>query len=148
MPQLDANTFGYQYFGIIIVLISVYTILSYLVLPILLRATLVRSNFLMGSISLKNEYSSPISNLTHNTALLLKRPFTTIVLVSGYFNAVTSLLSLLINLFRKVVTSPSTLGNPLNLHIEPTFAQFINFSNTYLILFLLNDESDDNEYNE
>jgi hypothetical protein len=46
MPQLDPNTFIYQYIGIIAVFIAVYSMLSYVFLPVLLRATLIRNLFL------------------------------------------------------------------------------------------------------
>jgi hypothetical protein len=46
MPQLDPNTFIYQYIGVVFLLIVIYTILSYVVLPTLLRLMLIRNNFL------------------------------------------------------------------------------------------------------
>jgi hypothetical protein len=46
MPQLDPNTFIYQYLGVIILFILAYTLLSYIILPTLLRAILFRNLFL------------------------------------------------------------------------------------------------------
>jgi hypothetical protein len=46
MPQLDPNTFFYQYVAIIGLLIIVYGVLSYIVLPLILRAIIIRNNFI------------------------------------------------------------------------------------------------------
>lgn len=43
MPQLDINTFIFQYVSLILLFVCVYTILAYIVLPLTLRASLVRA---------------------------------------------------------------------------------------------------------
>lgn len=92
MPQLDPNTFIYQYIGIIILLLTVYTILSYIVLPILLRLMLVRNLFLttrqtltdLGN-TVSDNYKQMVSlRVPHrNFNLVNNLVFTTITLLGG-----------------------------------------------------------------
>lgn len=52
MPQLDINTYSFQYVSLIILFVTVYFFLSYFILPLILRSTIIRSN-----VSLKNQKS-------------------------------------------------------------------------------------------
>lgn len=49
MPQLDVNIFLTQYTAIMLLLVSIYIILGYIVLPLTLRLLLIRSLFLSTS---------------------------------------------------------------------------------------------------
>lgn len=74
MPQLDANTFIYQYVGIITLLVVVYYLLSYVVLPVLLRSSLIRSALLNSSLTGNTPLSSPslqLSSLGMNSSSAL-----------------------------------------------------------------------------
>ena len=58
MPQLDINTFSFQFTGIIFLLISVYTLISYIVLPALLRSMYIRVKLLETTVTIKELVSS------------------------------------------------------------------------------------------
>lgn len=57
MPQLDVNTYSFQYISLIILFITVYFFLSYFILPLILRSTIIRSN-----VSLKNQKTDSFLN--------------------------------------------------------------------------------------
>src|SRR5687767_13304138 len=63
MPQLDSNTFIYQYVGIIVLLALVYYALSYMILPILLRSTLIRTMLLTRAASIKEQTSGALTHV-------------------------------------------------------------------------------------
>lgn len=138
MPQLDSNTFIYQYAGIITLLIAVYFILSYIVLPILLRLMLIRNLFLAT-----RQTSTDLVNVVSNNyqqLVSLKNPSRNFSLTNNFIKSFTFLLSNWLTLLTTTLTlkkenSDSTLNLVLTAQESVT---------NYLILFLLI-ELEDNE---
>jgi hypothetical protein len=130
MPQLDINTFFYQYVGIIILLLSVYYLLSYIVLPVTMRAVIFRSRFL----DVKKEDANSILLVVHDikdSVALTSRAIITI----GAFRS-----SLLLNaarLFSKLLISNGS-NNQFNRGFRSRIVSsstILGLSTVYLVLF-------------
>lgn len=145
MPQLDANTFLAQYLVIASVLIIVYTTLSYVILPILLRLMLVRNNFLalVNSVSNTSSVSAISTPLTSAQLRVYEK--------SVYVN----------RLLNKILLKEGTLGVILfklvqRVSVENNVNSQLSYSNTvgaflygdssllmYLIMFLILDSENE-----
>lgn len=135
MPQLDASTFIYQYFGIIFILVIIYTLLSYIALPSLLRiimireffsktfssSTIVSNNFKIKNFNFVTIQDKSASFISNNISLLLKNILYVLNITVNYTS------SLLIN----------TQDNKLNL--KNNFLLLGSFSSYLLFLLVLED---------
>jgi hypothetical protein len=117
MPQLDINTFGYQYTGILILLITMYVILSYVVLPSLLRVIFIRSKYSESVSNAKDlavfisEVNFPSLALAERSAILLSRGLSAFALkISATLKNITSLL----NVVAVISTGSNELSNRFN----------------------------------
>lgn len=138
MPQLDSNTFIYQYAGIITLLIAVYFILSYIVLPILLRLMLIRNLFLAT-----RQTSTDLVNVVSNNyqqLVSLKNPSRNFSLTNNFIKSFTFLLSNWLTLLTTTLTSKKE-NSDSTLNLVLTAQESVT---NYLILFLLI-ELEDNE---
>jgi len=138
MPQLDVNTFSYQYVGVITLFILVYTILSYVVLPILLRLMLVRNFFLLAQQKISDLLQ--ISNLNYKQIIVTQKPLR-INFITGII--LTNTIKLLKNFVALVNTTifntPASYNTIFFKHVLVT-----DFALSYLIL-VLSIELDENE---
>lgn len=140
MPQLDANTFTYQYFGIIFILFTAYTLLSYIALPALLRVIIVRDLFLKISKSSLN-LTNLLSNRVINTSILVD-PFVSIFsfkiskLINFFLNKLSVTNSFLTSIFSKNISK--------NISFNTTTIS-INLYILYLSLFFSLEDSNNNE---
>lgn len=130
MPQLDPNTFINQYFGIIVLFVIVYSLLSYIVLPLTLRALLLRNRFL----ELGRTTSELNTTLSVYRELSLTSPGSTRAsgLLTNLFLSVTTRALILINTVR-----PTPSISNVNYFHEATVTSL--FGLTYLSLFILLD---------
>lgn len=138
MPQLDSNAFIYQYVGIIVLLISVYFILSYIVLPILLRLILIRDLFL-NTRQTVTELTGVVSN-NYQLLVNFKNPCRGFNLINSFlFNSASVL-----NSWLNVVTLTLFKTEAETKSIDNVMPLIYNNVTNYLILFLLI-ESEENE---
>jgi hypothetical protein len=91
MPQLDPNTFIYQYVGVVFLLILIYSILSYIVLPLLLRLMLIRNLFLTTR-QTSTDLINTVSN-SYQQLVSLKDPSRNFNLTNSFLINFTSILS-------------------------------------------------------
>jgi len=138
MPQLDPNTFLYQYTGIIILLITVYTLLAFVVLPVILRAMIIRNNFLVSGINRTESFKT--LDFFIQRALVLRTPTYINSVANLFFKNFTKLLNTLISYKKSALIVPflgvsNVLGN--STLSEEAFL-------IYLTLFFLNDEEINN----
>jgi hypothetical protein len=137
MPQLDPNTFIYQYVGIIVLLIVVYTTLSYIVLPTLLRLMLVRNLFLSTRQTLSELVNTVLPS--YQQVISLKAPIRS----SRLSNSVLANLSIITTQWLNLVAS--TLFDVINVSVNKdtavTYGASVSILNEatidYFILFLL-----------
>lgn len=130
MPQLDINTFSYQYIAIILLLILVYTTLSYIVLPLLLRLMLIRNSFLLSQQKLSGilMFSSP----TAAQLLVSKKPIYVNYLLNTILGSIAPTAHYLSTLLKSTLSF--TKGNRV---YSCTGFYFVNDAVfNYLILFL------------
>lgn len=140
MPQLDPNTFTYQYIGVISLLVIAYVTLSYIVLPIILRLMLVRGSFLttkqnlsdlLNSIPPEQQFTASLKTPI-NSASLTNQVIGGLSLIS--YNSINLILTKLIP--SNSISSASTIA---------ANAGFSEFSLDYLILLLTADAEETNE---
>lgn len=132
MPQLDSNTFIYQYLGIVTLLLAVYFVLSYIVLPILLRLMLIRNLFLTT-----RQTSTDLANVVSNNyqqLVSLKNSGRNFSLANNFITHFTSLLTNWLNIVTVTLTSTGTITSNATLNLVSAASE--NVTN-YLILFLL-----------
>ncbi len=141
MPQLDINTFLYQYIGITSLLLLTYVMLSYLVLPLVLREICVRSRFLETT---QMHLDSAVLTNTETRATLALSEGNILGIASlrnQSFIGTSYLLTLVINsvknirkplLFTQIILNIQTFSSP-------------GFSGRYLTFFLLIDEFSNNQ---
>ncbi len=131
MPQLDSNTFIYQYLGIIVLFILVYVTLSYFVLPILLRLMLIRNLFLATRQTLTELIN--VTTPAYAPAIALNSPTHNEQLINSVSSSVVNLSTNWINL----------LSSKLNIAVLAPLSSYSNFLHIeasaidYLILFLI-----------
>jgi hypothetical protein len=148
MPQLDINTFGYQYTGILILLLIVYVVLSYIVLPSLLRVIYIRSKYSESVSSVKDlaifisELSFPVLALTTRSPTLLSRGLSCFTLkASATLKNIVSLLTV-VSTSRSLVPTGTNAQQNLNAYcLNPVPASVF-----YLGLLLFLDPNSDAIY--
>jgi len=141
MPQLDTNTFIYQYSGVITTLILLYIILSYIVLPVLLRSLFIRAAFLFLSVR-----STEFSRLSTSEKVFIHvKPKASIFSLASLFfirlsYKLHSLIKLFLNFFRAdtLITNTSSSG-------LVTSSVFVFVTINYLVMFLSLDLYDQTE---
>jgi len=141
MPQLDTNTFIYQYTGIITTLILVYVLLSYIVLPLLLRALIIRASFLTSKAAvLATRFLTPVEQNFFNT----NSPSIIFTVFSQLAHATTKKIintQVLINYF----FSASRIESLNSINNTTMYLFIIPASINYIILFLMADNTADQE---
>jgi len=137
MPQLDSNTFIYQYIGVIITLSLIYIILSYIVLPLLLRSIFIRSAFLLLSATSTETTRLTVSEraFMHVKSKTLVFTLPSLLLVQLSYK-VGTLIVILLNYLKNRTTVNSTTSSSL----MGTMFAFVTLN--YLILFLSFDSLD------
>lgn len=137
MPQLDPNSFYYQYFGVIILMTVIYTILSFLVLPIFLRFLIIRNYFIKILNLATNTISS--SNKQIQKFLIIKNKS----LITLFFNTSQFLNNLVVSLLNLVNTKNNLLDNKNNnnlSNVEISLVGGIYFLYLNFLLILDNNE--------
>lgn len=135
MPQLDANTFLYQYVGVISVLFVLYILLGYVALPILLRAISLRNKFLInqsGTDTLNMVSSFNAAALHVNSVTNFSKLITSVVL--NFSKSVVELVTLF-----SISFSTVNVNNGSSTKIDSV----IFFSESFLIYLVLFLESDE-----
>jgi len=131
MPQLDMNTFSYQYVGVIVLVLIVYTILSYIVLPILLRLMLVRNLFLLNQQKVADLLQ--LSNFNYQQVILTHKPLYTNFLTGVILNSVTKVIKNFIGLLTTTLSGSSNLTSSV---MGLKYILTTDLSLSYLILLL------------
>jgi hypothetical protein len=141
MPQLDINAFIYQYVGIIILLIIIYTTLSYIVLPILLRLMLIRNAFLLTQKKLTDilQLTAP----TYQHLLVSKRPLYINFLLNNIILHSVNTIKNLLNFLNCIVANLTNLAVISNNKNGTLFLH--EFTLSYLILLLAMEIEEVNE---
>lgn len=139
MPQLDVNTFWYQYIGIVTTLIVVYMLLSYVALPILLRVLVYRDTFLKTQQSTTE--LAVLSSSVHTPVLSLKETNTSFdgVLTTSA-QALASKLSALLTFVKATAVETSNTVSRINLSTKSAGLSALALA--YLVLFLVIDEQE------
>lgn len=133
MPQLDANTFIYQYIGIISIFAIIYITLSYLVLPIILRLITFRAKFLDSNQALGESLSS-VSPFYKNS-LILSSP-----LVNHFYNQLNSLVirsSTVLNTLLIVLVGNSTKNFESSVNITKVISSYFVLSSDFYVMLAL-----------
>jgi len=139
MPQLDINTFSYQYVGIIVLVLIVYIILSYIVLPILLRLMLVRNLFLLNQQKVADLLQ--LSNFNYQQIILTHKPLYTNFLTGAILNSAAKVIKNFISLLTTTLSGSSNLTSSV---VKLKYILTTDLSLSYLIL-LLSNELEENE---
>lgn len=131
MPQLDSNAFLIQYLGVVVLLTCLYTLLSYVVLPLLLNLQIIRLGTVRRSTS-KTELSIVITHIYQP-------------LVTSNTTNIISLINIVSEQFARMATASYCLTRTLRLLVNLDNLQILNFSSErasfisswriYLLLF-------------
>lgn len=125
------NTFSYQYVGVIVLVLIVYTILSYIVLPILLRLMLVRNLFLLNQQKVADLLQ--LSNFNYQQVILTHKPLYTNFLTGVILNSVTKVIKNFIGLLTTTLSGSSNLTSSV---MGLKYILTTDLSLSYLILLL------------
>lgn len=135
MPQLDPNSFIYQYFGILSILVVSYILLTYVALPILLRIILVRKYF---SARLQNNSNNFMSTASLTTAYI--KDNAAALIVSYKFS---NFLNLALSNILTTAYSLSSILNRKNYNLVDNNLNLISlniYTTTYISLLLILDD--------
>lgn len=145
MPQLDINTFSFQFTGIIFLLISVYTLISYIVLPALLRSMYIRVKLLETTVTIKELVSSINAIFIMPLVLGKKTPLILSSGVSVFLEKISvELRNILLFVLRKTAPTWDAYAVPVQ---ATTFVPAF-LSCDFIILFLTIDPRTDDEIEE